>query len=490
MGLAATIYAQHLETYRHGHPLWYPEPISGLHGLQCPAQIGDVGYIDEDGGFRRLFNVIVDDSELNAGGVPDGFEPLFFNTNLVDIKRQSLVPGLFCSKNVRTSQIEGHAEGHITGAIGAGLAYRFTCSSEQGALLILKDDATKVSVASNDAFPEYMRQHHKSWYAFATNRERLGIQCNREDLVLVRGTIKTSAWEVAAFMESGSHVHDVTFNGQFGPVVNAGLTYSNQHGNHATFEHRSSPRSIASGSEQSAIAPSTPASTSIPGFTTDPEKDQCIFLSYYKIKYRRPLLPKKIVANAEPRDPSPDSDDDVRDIEIMTEPGSTPIRSLLDDILDYILQVNPLLSGTLNNTHARVRKQNSDADVAITSHGDIELMFPDGDIPQDFPNALNRQKPIIHVDSSSTGKLLNHCDSQHVEQHTYVPTHKPSSLPSLFKPRKPFKPRKSRRFDKNKEKKPKRWGGHPVDQAWSHGEDESLPGPSTSAVKLAPDRSI
>lgn len=66
-------------------------------------------------------------------------------------------------------------------------------------------------------FIRYMRQHHSSWYLYA--REELGIACKPEDIILVRGFVKTSAGTVAAFFggpkiilndESGESVLDCT----------------------------------------------------------------------------------------------------------------------------------------------------------------------------------------------------------------------------------------------------------------------------------------
>ena len=47
----ADVYAACLLPYGLGYPLWFPEP----HGTG-EAQIGDVGYIDEEGRFMRILN--------------------------------------------------------------------------------------------------------------------------------------------------------------------------------------------------------------------------------------------------------------------------------------------------------------------------------------------------------------------------------------------------------------------------------------------------
>lgn len=101
MGRAATVYAEELFTYGYGHPLWCPEPSKGLDGSTRDVQLGDVGYVDEDGGFRRLFNVTVDAGhKLNAGGVPKGFSPVDLNESLISVRNKFLHPLPICSESV------------------------------------------------------------------------------------------------------------------------------------------------------------------------------------------------------------------------------------------------------------------------------------------------------------------------------------------------------------------------------------------------------
>lgn len=111
MGRAAKIFAEQLGIFHYGHPLWYPEPTSGLDGKEHEVHIGDVGYIDEDGAFCRLFNITFDaDHPLNRGGVPGGFAPLSFDHNrLIKIKKNFLNPGPLCSRSVNGRQLDAHA---------------------------------------------------------------------------------------------------------------------------------------------------------------------------------------------------------------------------------------------------------------------------------------------------------------------------------------------------------------------------------------------
>lgn len=109
MSLAAQVYAEELYRHGFGHPLWSPEPIKGLDGCIREIHLGDVGYIDEDGGFRRLFNVTVDAThDLNAGGVPEGFEPVKLNQRLITVRDKPFDPHPLCSESVEGRVVEGH----------------------------------------------------------------------------------------------------------------------------------------------------------------------------------------------------------------------------------------------------------------------------------------------------------------------------------------------------------------------------------------------
>lgn len=110
ISLAANIYAELLALRKHGHPMWFPEPSEGLDGRIREIQLGDVCYLNEQGGFRRLFNITVDaQHELNKGGVPEGFIPVVF-TSLAILRcrtEDAINPGVLCSEGVEHTRLEG-----------------------------------------------------------------------------------------------------------------------------------------------------------------------------------------------------------------------------------------------------------------------------------------------------------------------------------------------------------------------------------------------
>lgn len=158
---------------------------------------------------------------------------------------------------------------------------------------------------------EYIRQNHDAWYSFATNSQTYGLQCKPEDIIMVRGTVKTSAWAVAAYRDSGNHTHNVAFSGQVGPVADAGFQLTSSSTVQSSFEHRAGPtpnaarptslKPVASGTSSNHGKYELPelevAATLSREEVPDNARNQTVFLGFYKVK-RRYFLPKKIVANA------------------------------------------------------------------------------------------------------------------------------------------------------------------------------------------------
>ena len=111
MGEAVRIYAERLQTLGHGHPLWWPEHIEDLYGRKREVQIGDVGYVDEDGGFNPLFNIFRPESHEHdeKRTLPEGFQvaPFDFSICSVDTKVDYLPPGPLYNSSVKSRRISG-----------------------------------------------------------------------------------------------------------------------------------------------------------------------------------------------------------------------------------------------------------------------------------------------------------------------------------------------------------------------------------------------
>ena len=118
---AGTTYTNLLSLKGYGRAMWDPEPRtvpspSNQDGppVLCEVEIGDVGAVDERGGFMPLFNVILPkDDPRNVDGLPEYFEKLDYNRRLLISNDAWLRPGA----------IAQHIEykGSTGGELGGGL---------------------------------------------------------------------------------------------------------------------------------------------------------------------------------------------------------------------------------------------------------------------------------------------------------------------------------------------------------------------------------
>lgn len=140
-------------------------------------------------------------------------------------------------------------------------------------------------VPRNDIFFDYVRRHHKSWYELARS---LGLALKPEDIILVSGWLKTTEWAVAAILTEGkAHAFSMSVD-PGSSIVQARLDIEHSTNRKLSTSHRKGPNKV-----------------------TERRRDQCLFLRYYKAKYRLTLfkfLGMKIVAAADPEDHRPDHD--------------------------------------------------------------------------------------------------------------------------------------------------------------------------------------
>ncbi len=221
---------------------------------------------------------------------------------------------------------------------------------------MLWDDATKTELRLQQThFMKYMKTHHESWYRFAY--ETLGINCEREDIILVCGFIKTSCWTVAALAGESDHTREVMLNGQLGPLFNVGAGYASRREQLSSIQQRSGPTTRMSISEtmarahwQTLLGPTCTTSRDAlaPAPTHDPSsRDQCVFLNYYKIKYNSRFL-RKIVAAAGPSDfPGPDGsiDHEVPGLLVELSPSGDDVQLQTESFLAKVrIRLNILRS--------------------------------------------------------------------------------------------------------------------------------------------------
>lgn len=130
----------------------------------------------------------------------------------------------------------------------------------------------------------YLSKNISNWHTFAA--EELGLDKKPEDIIFVRGWVKTTRWAMAVFTNQAKSAK-ISFEGDFALPAPASFSLSVSEHIAPHFDCRSGPRDRLHGAGQHPLPdPSWPA-------------DRCIFLHYIRLK-KRSLLPDTIEAAAEP----------------------------------------------------------------------------------------------------------------------------------------------------------------------------------------------
>ncbi|KAJ3976802.1 hypothetical protein EV361DRAFT_209266 [Lentinula raphanica] len=204
------VYARLLLPRKRGYPLWDPKPREG--GLlpeeyrQSGVQIGDVGILNDSGGFDYLFNVCLPPSHpVNAGRVPPNFEQLrgiVVRDTAGDAEKYR--PGDYVpsdASHIHKTKITYRAgEQAILGVhkdFGAGVSFK--SSATKGAFLILPEGASSIDHQQHTLFYQYAARCARSWYTYV-NGPSLARGVHNGSLYLVTGCDKARAWGVASFI--------------------------------------------------------------------------------------------------------------------------------------------------------------------------------------------------------------------------------------------------------------------------------------------------
>ncbi|KAK0211869.1 hypothetical protein IW262DRAFT_1280255 [Armillaria fumosa] len=172
---APVIYASLILPKGHGYPLWIPEPRSNHPN---GTQIGDLGILNDDGGFTYLFNVCKGASDsINENRVPPGFEPL---------------------KNIREPRYsELEVNSVISSSAQVDLSMETHSNSTAAAVLVLPDGAERYDSEQVNVFKKYAVANAHSWYKYFNGRQRKRIYNGM--LYLVTGYDKCHSWSSACY---------------------------------------------------------------------------------------------------------------------------------------------------------------------------------------------------------------------------------------------------------------------------------------------------
>lgn len=206
------------------------------------------------------------------------------------------------------------------------LAFTCECTEHKGAVLVLDTSGVRMRVHQTQQMKTYMLKNLVRWHGMAT--QRLGLAIAAENMLFVRGCVKTTKWAMAAFWKDSRGV-EASFNGgvdNYASIATGfGVTKKTTgiYGHHIVgsdghpwiFEDMSvEPKTTSQTHQQNRSSPpfeQTPRDNGHGAHADEPRgiadeqayypPDQCIFLSYFKLK-KRMLLPDKSRAAAEPQD--------------------------------------------------------------------------------------------------------------------------------------------------------------------------------------------
>ncbi|KAE9398958.1 hypothetical protein BT96DRAFT_882533 [Gymnopus androsaceus JB14] len=202
----SAVYAHLLMTQKRGYPLWRPkddDPRLPDIYKQTGVHIGDVGILDQFGGFDYLFNVCHPaDHPLNEGRVPENFKLLEIDYTDIKESPQEFKPSSYVeskpshiSKTVLSGQPLPY---RVPQEVGAGLS--FSSSATSGALLILPEGGKRIDHQQLSMFYDYAVECAQSWYAHVNEPMARGV--HNGALYLVTGFDKARAWGVASFIDA------------------------------------------------------------------------------------------------------------------------------------------------------------------------------------------------------------------------------------------------------------------------------------------------
>ncbi|KZT71110.1 hypothetical protein DAEQUDRAFT_724476 [Daedalea quercina L-15889] len=361
---AADVYAGQLYRLGHGYPLWDPNPPKG------EPFIGDVGFISQ-GTFHRIFNALEPKDDGANKLAPVGHKPFSFATEFskvktVDAITQSVLPSRTMSHFSVKARVAESSE-HV----GAG--FRFQCAGDQGAVLFMKKSANHEYVHESRAMVEYISRNLARWHEYI--RDIVDVNVPKESLRFISGFHKTADWAVASYVSTG-RLAEIELNTDFG-VASAAFSVASGTMVAPVLEQRwGPPPRRAAGPE-------------------DDERNQCVFINYYKLKWRLGMFPRVMKAAAGydelPRGPYSDADggrastggaSDTEEMdELETDRPSFQCWDPVDFVLDYILE------------------NAANVEVAIANDRDINKLCEQRkcEIPDDIPLFLETIKPQIAV---------------------------------------------------------------------------------------------
>ncbi|KAF8972485.1 hypothetical protein BDZ97DRAFT_2070445 [Flammula alnicola] len=162
--------------------------------LNQGACIGDVGYMNENGGFYYCFNVLYpSDHPIQRKEVPPNFSPIQPPLSPEEVRT---VSNHFTSGTVMAT--EGIEVSRIS---DSPLKVEFVTSAREGAILILPTGATREELIDPSRIYPYVKEHAASWYQWLNgdSGEIAETPISNGTLWVITGVDRVDSWAMATF---------------------------------------------------------------------------------------------------------------------------------------------------------------------------------------------------------------------------------------------------------------------------------------------------
>ncbi|KAF8495897.1 hypothetical protein F5888DRAFT_1946734, partial [Russula emetica] len=188
----SNVYRERLSSLNQGLALWNPKPVENVYNH---ISIGDVGYLQENGTFMRLFNVTLpwDDPSNRLLEVPEEYKLLELGYS-INVQSDEIRQREYYS---HVSKVDNnHADTH-----SEAMGQMYECQAQTyGALLSLPHGGHSEDVIRTKLFGDYIRDNVDSWFRWS---KRGGFPIERmDDLILVTGCTLVTSWAAAVFDNS------------------------------------------------------------------------------------------------------------------------------------------------------------------------------------------------------------------------------------------------------------------------------------------------
>ncbi|KAK0451366.1 uncharacterized protein EV420DRAFT_1274226 [Desarmillaria tabescens] len=190
---AQDIYPSSMLSKGHGYPSWLPDmPSNWPEAYLCHGtQIGDVGFLDEHGGFEYLFNVCKSaEDPINLNRVPPNFVPIQ-NPGVLEQRgfdKDSVITStsVLVQRSTETKHVSFYYS--TVPLLTCNSSFQFPSSNTRGAVLILLDGSESYNSKNPSLLAEYAASNAHSWYKYINDDQ--GRMIRNGSLYLVTGCDK------------------------------------------------------------------------------------------------------------------------------------------------------------------------------------------------------------------------------------------------------------------------------------------------------------